>query len=62
MVFGIINLPELRMYWSDNPAYRQPAVADVLGRQRFQKIHQYLHLNRNPEQQPTEDDTESLCI
>ena len=48
MMFGIIRLPEMRMYWSEDPCYRQVAVTALMGRQRFQKIHQYFHINRNP--------------
>lgn len=54
IMFGLIQLPEMRMYWSEDPMFRIAAVADALGRQRFQKIHQYLHLNDNT-QQPDRD-------
>ena len=55
MMFGILSLPEMRMYWSKDPTYRQSGVADIMGRQRFKKIHQYFHINRNPQPEPTEE-------
>ena len=56
-MFGIHNLPELRLYWSEDPVYRVSAVADLMGRNRFQKINQYFHLN-NSAQQPGRDSSD----
>ena len=50
IVFGLHPFPEIRLYWSSDPFWRVSAIADVWGRQRFQKVHQYLHMNDNTEQ------------
>lgn len=46
-MFGIHRLPEVQMYWSTDPLLRVPAVADVMSRNRFNKLNQYFHLNNN---------------
>ncbi|XP_005091401.1 piggyBac transposable element-derived protein 4 [Aplysia californica] len=45
IMFGIHHVPDSRLYWSVDPVLRVPAVADVMSRQRFEKINQYFHLN-----------------
>ena len=40
-IFGIMLLPETNMYWSTNPLLRIPAVADVMSRNRFNKLNQF---------------------
>ncbi|KAK6962850.1 piggyBac transposable element-derived protein 3 [Biomphalaria glabrata] len=44
MYFGIVKLPNTRMYWLGNKMWRIEGVAAVMGRCRFEKIRQYIHL------------------
>ncbi|KAK3764943.1 hypothetical protein RRG08_045745 [Elysia crispata] len=44
ITFGHHQVPELSLIWSSDPYWRVPAIADIWGRQRYQKIHQYFHL------------------
>ena len=46
-MFGIHYTPEVDSYWSLDPRLRVPAVADIMGKNRYKKINQYLHLNDN---------------
>ena len=46
-MFGIHKLPEANMYWSTDPLLRVGAVADVMPKNRFEKISQYFHLSDN---------------
>ena len=46
-MFGIHRMPDTAMYWSTDPLLRVPAIADVMSRNRFQKLSQYFHLNDN---------------
>ncbi|KAK7105748.1 piggyBac transposable element-derived protein 4-like [Littorina saxatilis] len=58
-MFGIHRMPDTAMYWSSDPLLRVPAIADVMSRNRFQKLSQYFHLNDNskavPKGQPGHD-------
>ena len=51
-MFGIVRLPETNMYWSTHPLLRIPAVADVMRRNRFNKLNQYFHLHDNTKAVP----------
>ncbi|BES89619.1 Hypothetical protein NTJ_02426 [Nesidiocoris tenuis] len=42
---GIVPMPQVPLYWSKPCRY--PPVADVMSRNRFEKIKQYFHLNDN---------------
>ena len=44
ITFGHHQVPELSIIWSSDPYWRVSAIADIWGRQRYQKIHQYFHL------------------
>ena len=46
-MFGIHRMPDTAMYWSTDPLLRVPAIADVMGKGRFQKLSQYFHINDN---------------
>lgn len=46
-MFGIHHLPEASMYWSSDPLLRVSAIADVISKNRFEKLSQYFHLNDN---------------
>ena len=51
-MFGIHRMPETSMYWSSDPLLRVPAIADVMSRNRFQKLSQYFHLSDNSKAVP----------
>ena len=42
---SVVHLPDIKMYWSQDRFYGNFAVADVMTRDRFEKISQYLHAN-----------------
>ncbi|KAJ1360664.1 hypothetical protein KIN20_038418 [Parelaphostrongylus tenuis] len=45
---GIVQLPHLKNYWSNNPAFgKYPIGPDVMSRERFEKILTHLHLADN---------------
>ncbi|RUS77905.1 hypothetical protein EGW08_014336 [Elysia chlorotica] len=44
LILKKILVPELNLIWSSDPYWRVPAIADIWGRQRYKKIHQYFHL------------------
>ena len=46
-MFGIHHLPEASMYWSSDPLLRVSATADLISKNRFEKLSQYFHLNDN---------------
>ena len=46
-MFGIHKMPDTTLYWSSDPLLRVPAIADVMSRNRFQKLSQYFHLADN---------------
>ena len=54
-MFGIHHLPEADMYWSLDPLLRVPAIADIMGKSRYQKINQYFHIKDNTEALPKTD-------
>ena len=42
---SVVHLPDIKMYWSQDRFYGNFAVADVMTRDRFEKISEYLHAN-----------------
>lgn len=54
MLFGIKALPETRLYWSKDPFLGMPTVQKIMPRNRFEKICQYLHLNKRENRLPWE--------
>ncbi|XP_051171549.1 piggyBac transposable element-derived protein 4-like [Leptopilina boulardi] len=52
---AIHKLPSVDLYWSSDPALRVDAIANVMTRNRFQKITSMLHLNDNNNRVPKED-------
>ena len=44
---GIVNKPELSMYWSENELYSTPYFGRVMSRNRFQLILKFLHFVDN---------------
>ena len=53
--FSIHHLPEVDMYWSLDPLLRGPAIADVMGNDKYQKINQYFHIKDNTKALPKTD-------
>ena len=45
MLMSIVNLPSYQMYWANETRYAP--VADIMSRNRFKKLRQYLHANDN---------------
>ncbi|XP_067026427.1 piggyBac transposable element-derived protein 4-like [Acropora muricata] len=47
VLFGIKQLPAIRLYWSNDPLIGVLAVQKVMSRNRFDKLSKYFHLNNN---------------
>ena len=47
VLFGIKQLPAIRLYWSNDPLIGVLAVQKVMSRNRFDKLLKYFHLNNN---------------
>ena len=45
VLMGIHSLPEYSMYWSTDDRLRVSGIADVMGKNRYEKVHQYFHLS-----------------
>ncbi|KAK0065954.1 piggyBac transposable element-derived protein 4 [Biomphalaria pfeifferi] len=45
-----------KLYWSSDKSWRVPAIADVMGYTRFEKIRQYFHLNDSAHFPPRNSD------
>ena len=44
---GIVKKPEISQYWSTDPFLRSPIFNEVMPRNRFQSITEFLHFNNN---------------
>ena len=42
---SVVDLPEIKMYLAEDKLYGNFAIADIMTRDRFEKISQYLHAN-----------------
>ena len=42
---SIVNLPTTKMYWLQNPLFGSFTASDVMTRNRFDKITEYIHVN-----------------
>ena len=42
---SIVNLPSMKMYWSEDQFFGNFGIADVMIRGRFDKLCQYFHVN-----------------
>ena len=42
---SIVNLPNMKMYWSEDQFFGNFGIADVMTRGRFDKLCQYFHVN-----------------
>lgn len=52
---SIVKMPSYRMYWAESTRYLP--IADIMSRNRFDKLRNYVHLNDNSNMKPR-DDTE----
>ena len=53
MYMSIINLPNFRMYWANETRY--PIVADIVSRNRYQKLREFWHVSDNLEKEKPEN-------
>ena len=53
MYMPIINFPNFRMYWANET--RCPIVADIMSRNRYQKLREFLHVSDNLEKEKPEN-------
>ena len=44
---GLNRKPSISDYWSKNPVYRYPPIADRISRDRYREISRYLHFVDN---------------
>lgn len=50
---GIVRTPAYRLYWASGTRY--DAIADIMSRNRFEKLRNYIHINDNSNIKPVED-------
>ena len=59
ILFGILNQPQYKDYWSKNPYLGNVAVQNVMTLWRYQKLSEYLHVSDHeakvPKGQPEYD-------
>lgn len=49
-MFGIHYMLDYRLYWMDDKMCRVEAIAEVMGRQRYEILSQYFHINDSSKQ------------
>ena len=54
LLTGIIQKPEIGQYWSTNPIIRTPFFNEIMARNRFQSILEFLHFNDNSGYRPND--------
>ena len=54
LLMGYIRLPNYYAYWSTNPLTRQPGIQQIMTRDRFLSILQFLHLCNNSQALPAD--------
>ena len=50
---SIIDFPNFRMYWANETRY--PIIADIMSRNRYQKLREFLHVSGNLEKEKLEN-------
>ena len=55
IVMGINNLPRLAMYWSSDPLIGNTGIQNIMTKNRFEELSQYLHFS-NSETEPQRDE------
>ena len=53
MYMSIINFPNFRLYWANETRY--PIVPDIMSRNRYQKLREFLHVSDNLEKEKPEN-------
>ena len=59
---SVVHLPDIKMYWSQDQFYGNFAIGDVMTRDRFEKISQYLHANDRSRYNREDPDRDKLCL
>ena len=57
---GIIKKPELSQYWRPNPLLKTPIFGEMMSRNRFQTILEFLHFSDNSNYDPNEPNRDRL--
>ena len=61
LIMEINNVPQLAMYWSSDPFIGNTGIQNVIAKNRFKELSQYLHFsNSATEQQHGEDNYDRL--
>ena len=47
LIMGIVQVPEIRLYWSQNDIYANACIKNAIKRDRFISILKYLHFSDN---------------
>lgn len=47
ILLGVNHLPEIQDYWSTDPNFHKPPIADRIARDQFEEISRYLHFANN---------------
>ncbi|CAG4963633.1 unnamed protein product [Parnassius apollo] len=53
-MMGLNSLPDMELYWSNDPFYNNKEISQVMTIKRFKKITENLHINNN-EEEPRRD-------
>lgn len=54
MYMGIVNEPQMNLYWSTDPLYRNEFVVSVMSRNKFHNILKFLHFQNRHTEEPTD--------
>ena len=60
LLTGIIQKPEIGQYWSTDPIIRTPFFNEVMARNCFQPVLEFLHFNNNSGYQPHDPQRDRL--
>ncbi|XP_017795719.1 PREDICTED: piggyBac transposable element-derived protein 4-like [Habropoda laboriosa] len=47
LIMGVVQLPEIRLYWSNNDMYANARIKNAMRRDRFLSILKFLHFSEN---------------
>lgn len=56
IAMGVVNLPEINMYWSTDPILEHSWFRTILSRNRFKQILRFFHLSDNSKKDQHNDD------
>ena len=60
LLTGIVKKPEISQYWSTNPINKSPYFNEVMPRNRFQRILEFLHFNDNSQYEVNDSKRDKL--